>query len=154
MAQYHFTLVPSRIADTLITMGYAGALVLAAASIYFESLLLLSALLLFAMSFDAERREGVGEGVQITACNENGSALNQAGQAMQICPPMIISPWLIMMRVQMVQVNTLQEQNVENLIPKTAPISWCRIWRDQLPIHDWARIRRIGITLNAPLRRA
>lgn len=144
MAQYHFAVVPSRIVNALILLGYIGTLVLAAASIYYEPWLIVSALVLFSMSFDAERRDSE----RITACNENGSALNDAGHAIQLCPPMIISPWLIMVRVRMVRVNS-----IELTKQKTAPARWCRIWRDQLPINDWARIRRIGITLNAPLRR-
>lgn len=139
MSQYHFSYSYSNMVQIFILSGYLGCALLAGASVYIDAWLFISACMLFCFSYAAERRPNR----QITVCDENGEALNHAGQPIQLCPPVIITPWMI----------TVQVKITEPLVKNTAPITWYRIWRDQLSMADWARMRRIGITLNAPLRR-
>ena len=139
MSQYHVSYSHSNMLQVLIVSGYLGCILLAAASIYIDTWLFVSACMLFYFSYAAEHRPKR----RITVCDENAEALNHAGEAIRLCPPMIITPWMI----------TVQVKITEPLMNRTAPKTWYRIWRDQLTMADWARIRRIGITLNAPLRR-
>ncbi len=145
MAQYQFVFKSSNVARLWIQLGYIGSMLLSLASILVEAWLFVSALFLFAFSFDAERRKNI----PFIKCCESGLALSESGESLQLCPPMIISPWLIAVRISNHDAASMDKPAAV----KRAPVTWCRIWKDQLSATDWARIRRIGITLNAPLRR-
>ncbi|RUO22521.1 hypothetical protein CWE08_04920 [Aliidiomarina iranensis] len=137
---------PSKISNRLVNSAYISSAMLGYASIVYESWLLLSALLLFAFAFDAEKRESepaANAFAQINEFDEYGAVICKGGQLTQMCPPVIITPWLLTFRIEHIA-------DVEHNKPMQ---QWCRIWRDQVAAADWARLRRIGITLNAPLRR-
>lgn len=136
MATYLFKFRASAIGQQLLNAGYLACSLLAVLSVLVDLLILFSAITLWWVLRQLEKRTPT----EAFSCNELGEGSYQGDEfAMQA--GVILTPWLII----------LQFKRVTRLAPYSIRTASIRrtIFVDQVSAQDWARLQRIGLTLNA-----
>jgi hypothetical protein len=136
MATYLFKFRASAIGQQLLNTGYLACSLLAVLSVLVDLLILLSAVTLWWVLRQLEKRTPA----EAFSCNEVGEGSYQ-GDELAIQAGVILTPWLII----------LQLQRIAKLAPYSFRTAYIRqtIFVDQVSAQDWVRLQRIGLTLNA-----
>ncbi|MFU8784562.1 protein YgfX [Aliidiomarina sp.] len=139
MATYLFKFRASAISQQLLNTGYLACSLLAVFTVLVDLLILCSAITLWWVLRELEKRTPA-EGF---SCNEVGEGSYQ-GDEVAIQAGVILTPWLMI----------LQFKRIARLAPYSLRTAYIRrtIFVDQVSAQDWARLQRIGLTLNARRR--
>lgn len=145
MAVYVFKLRTSAIGHQLLNTGYIVCSALALISVWVDLLILCSAVTLYAALRALEKHNLVAE----FSCDELGEGTYQAAH-LQIQAGVILTPWLICFQYQMIAAATLVSPPTG--LPQPMGLLRRTIFVDQVSAKNWARLQRIGLTLNGRRR--